>query len=63
MRLVDGRYECAQCGTVLEIAREVEPKVVFHAASGQPNIRVITIEGQEIHRCEVDDHDPDYPRH
>ena len=56
MRLVDGRYECAHCGTVLEMAPEAEPRVVFHAASGQPNMRVITVEGREIHRCEVRDH-------
>ena len=63
MRLVDGRYECAHCGAVLDIDADAEPMVVVHAASGRPNMRVITVDGDEVHRCEVNDREPDYPRH
>ena len=63
MRLVDGRYECAQCGVVLDIDPESQPTVVVHAASGQPNMRVISVGGHEVHRCEVRDRVPDFPRH
>jgi len=62
MRLVDGRYECAQCGAVLAIAPEAEPMVVFHAASGQSTVRVITVDGHEIHRCDVRERQPDNPK-
>jgi hypothetical protein len=40
---------------VLDIESDAEPLVVFHAASGEPNVRVISVEGREMHRCEVDD--------
>ena len=63
MRLVDGRYECAHCGAVLELEREAEPMVVFHAGSGQPNMRVISVDGHEVHRCEVTDREPEFPTH
>jgi hypothetical protein len=53
MRLVDGRYECAHCGEVLDIPFGAEPTVVFHAASGKPNMRVILVDGVEVHRCNV----------
>ena len=53
MRLVDGRYECALCGEVLEIPLGAEPTIVIHAASGKPNTRVISVDGVEVHRCYV----------
>jgi hypothetical protein len=63
MQLVDGRYECAHCGALLELDADAEPTIVFHAASGRPNMRVITVDGHEIHRCEVKDLEPGYPKH
>ena len=54
MRLNDGRYECAHCGAVLDIPLVEEPKVTIHAASGKPNMRVLTRHGKEIHRCDLD---------
>jgi hypothetical protein len=53
MRLHDGRYECANCGAQLDIPTRGEPKVTFHATGGKPNVRVLKLEGREIHRCEV----------
>lgn len=62
MRLVNGRYECAHCGAVLEISPDVEPMIVFHAAGGKPNMRVISVAGREVHRCEVRDRDGERPK-
>ena len=56
MRLHDGRYECAHCGTVLDIPLVGDPKVVIHAGSGRPNERVLYYSGREIHRCVVSVH-------
>jgi hypothetical protein len=53
MRLHDGRYECANCGERLAVSADGEPNVTFHAAGGKPNVRVLKIDGIEIHRCEV----------
>ena len=54
MRLFDGRYECFLCGAFLDLPFMENPKVTIHAASGKPNIRVLTHNGNEIHRCEID---------
>jgi hypothetical protein len=54
MRLNDGRYECVHCGAVLDIPLVGEPKVMIHGASGEPNMRVLSLNGKEIHRCDVD---------
>lgn len=51
MRLRDGRYECAQCGAVLDIAPDKMPSVAIHGASGKKNERVISVDGEEVHRC------------
>ena len=53
MRLHDGRFECTLCGAVLDIPAEKVPLVVIVAASGQPNMRTIRVDGVEVHRCEV----------
>jgi hypothetical protein len=53
MRLQDGRYECALCGAVLDIPLVQNPTAVIHAASGEPNMRVLSYNGREIHRCEL----------
>jgi hypothetical protein len=55
MRLRDGRYVCAHCGDVLEIPLMENPRVMIRAAGGQPNIRVLYLDEDEIHRCEIGD--------
>ena len=57
MRKRNDRYECAFCGAVLDIPRGEEPRVVVHAASGEPNVRVVNRGGEEIHRCAIRDRD------
>jgi hypothetical protein len=50
-RLRDDHYECAQCGARLDIADDKVPRVTIHGASGRQNERVISVDGEEIHRC------------
>jgi hypothetical protein len=54
LRRRDGRYECTLCGAVLDIPEDKVPLVVITAASGEPNMRAIMVEGTEIHRCPID---------
>jgi hypothetical protein len=51
VKLRDGRHECAQCGAALDIAPDKVPLVTIHGASGKMNERVISVDGEEIHRC------------
>ena len=53
MRRRGDRYECALCGAELDIPLDAKPKVTIKAASGKPNVRVLTIRRKEIHRCEA----------
>jgi hypothetical protein len=39
---------------VIEIEPGRIPDVRIHGASGQPNMRVLVLDGEEIHRCEID---------
>jgi hypothetical protein len=49
----DGRYECAFCGAILDVPVTVNPRVTIRAATDAPKMRVILIDGEEVHRCEV----------
>ena len=53
LRLHDGRYECGFCGEILDIPLVDEPEVTIRAAGGLPNFRSLTLNGKEIHRCEI----------
>ena len=53
MRLHNGRYECAYCGAVLDIPLLDDPHVTIKAASGVPNVRTLSLDGKEIHACQV----------
>lgn len=53
MRLHDGRYECAYCRAILDIPLVDNPTVTMRARSGELNVRVLTFNGREIHRCEI----------
>jgi hypothetical protein len=50
---IGGKYVCAQCGEKLDIPLGEPPKVTVHAASGKPDVRVLSREGKELHRCSV----------
>ena len=51
MRIRDGIYHCAQCGAPLDIPLIEDPRVVIRAASGEPNVRALVLDGKEIHSC------------
>jgi hypothetical protein len=54
MRRIDGHHECMLCGAVLDVPDDATPVVTIVAASGEPNIRVISAEGVEVHACPTD---------
>jgi hypothetical protein len=45
--------ECALCGADLGIPFTTKPQVTIIEGNDRPRVRVLRIEGQEIHRCEV----------
>lgn len=49
--LRDGKYLCVLCGKVVEIPEGKRTLVFIATASGQPNMRTITLDGRELHRC------------
>jgi hypothetical protein len=52
--LKDGAdVRCAQCGVPLDVPEGVVPRVSIEGASGASNMRVLSIDGKEIHRCTV----------
>jgi hypothetical protein len=53
MELVNGKWQCLECGEQVDLPEGMTSQVVLYAASGQPNVRVLLVEGVEIHRCEV----------
>lgn len=53
MRKRRGHWECKQCGAVVDVPAGRQPDVMIAAASGQPNVRILTIDGTEIHRCMI----------
>ena len=59
MRSVDGNHECANCGARLDIRPEDVRTITFKGGGGKPNVRVIAVNGHEVHRCEVTDGWPD----
>jgi hypothetical protein len=49
------RYCCALCGEVLEPPERARVTVTVVASAGRPNVRVVSFDRTEIHRCVVDD--------
>ncbi len=43
---------CSVCGETVRIPSGKRPVRVLRGASGKPNIRIIRVDGVEIHRCE-----------
>jgi hypothetical protein len=44
-------YRCALCGEILEIPDVGEPRITVEGSGGKPNQRVLSINGEEVHRC------------
>jgi hypothetical protein len=47
-----GVDRCVICGAIVSIPPGKTPVRVLHGASGKPNVRIIKVDGVEIHRCE-----------
>ena len=53
LQQLDGKVVCKRCDAPLEIPDGHTPEVTFLAESGRPVIRLLKLNGVEIHRCEV----------
>jgi hypothetical protein len=50
--LDEALYHCSMCGVPVEVgAGSVRPLTMLVGASGEPNVRVISLAGAEVHRC------------
>ena len=50
-------FECTLCGAILDDVNEgTVIRTMVVGSSGQPNVRVILVDRQEIHRCDVPRH-------
>jgi len=54
-RIRPDTYECSLCGAIVEVSGDARPVVMMAAQSGEPNVRVVTVEGVEVHRCVIAD--------
>jgi hypothetical protein len=55
---IDGRYQCALCGAVVDLPQDAKPRIVLKSAGGEPTIRAIWYRGQELHACPIGDRKP-----
>ena len=51
MRVRHGTTECAQCGASLDVEEPRRVRAGLVSTSGEPTIRVLMLDGVEIHRC------------
>jgi hypothetical protein len=50
----EGKWRCRECGTVLAGILEM-PVATLEAAPAKPTMHVLSVRGQEIHRCPASD--------
>ena len=53
MRMRRGDWMCKQCGAALDVPDGRRPDVKIAGASGEPNVRILSVDGREIHRCVI----------
>ena len=58
VRLVNGRYMCAQCGAFLDVDPETTKRLRFDLSSDHRLARIILVDGEELHRCVVEQPQP-----
>jgi len=58
MKTNDGTLTCALCGAVLDVREAARVRTMIAAKSGEFNVRVIFVRGEEIHRCTPSGDDP-----
>jgi hypothetical protein len=47
----NGNYICSLCSTEVETTPDHRPLAMIKASSGEPNVRVIILDGKELHAC------------
>jgi hypothetical protein len=53
VRLRDGKYECVNCGALVDAPPGEVPYAVVLSTSGRPDYQLIVLHGKELHRCEI----------
>jgi hypothetical protein len=46
-----GGYVCALCGVEIDVTPDQQPLVLIKASSGEPNVRVVMLDGKQVHSC------------
>jgi hypothetical protein len=54
MLIQQGRYVCALCGVQIDATRDQHPLTLIKASSGERNLRVIMLDGKELHACPIE---------
>jgi hypothetical protein len=54
----DRVYDCAICGAVIDVPEEKIPSVTLIRSSDERTVRIVRVDGEEIHRCGVGLNDP-----
>ena len=54
-RIGDKTYLCTVCHATVKVDSEERPVAAIIGQSGEPNVRVVTVEGVEVHRCVLAD--------
>jgi hypothetical protein len=57
-RRADGTYVCSECDEVVEIPLWAMPTAMFVQEPDGPRLRLLLVDGREIHRCEVEAEGP-----
>jgi hypothetical protein len=51
MRLINGKWQCVQCGAAVDIPSDKKPQIILKTSSGERMMRTLNVDGQEVHRC------------
>jgi hypothetical protein len=54
MFLHNDKYLCVRCGVEIDITPEQRSLVMMATSGGSPNMRVISLDGRELHACPAD---------
>ena len=53
MNTRNGENRCTLCGEEFELPEAGKARTTIAGASGKPNVHIISVDGAEVHRCEV----------
>jgi hypothetical protein len=49
----NGEHRCALCGEDFELPEGGGARTTIAGASGKPNVQIVAVNGEEVHRCEA----------